>query len=77
MIFVVLLMSLQSAAGADRQKVIDFEDTVVEGMNRQALDSVTQLSERERRRRRAHLYKKRESFRTESNRISDEVRLAQ
>lgn len=77
MIFAVLLMSLQSAHSADRQKVIDFEDTVVEGMNRQALDSVTQLSERERRKRRSHLYKKRESFRTESARISHEMRLTQ
>lgn len=80
MIIAVLLMSIQCAAAppaGDRQKVIDFEDTVVEGMNRQALDSVTQLSERDRRKRRAHLYRKRASFKSESTRITEEMRLAQ
>lgn len=80
MFIAVLFMSLQCAAAppsSDRQKVIDFEDTVVEGMNRQALDSVTQLSERDRKKNRAHLYRKRASFRSESTRMAEEMRLAQ
>jgi hypothetical protein len=47
------------------QKVIDFEDEVVEGMNKQPLDSVSQLSDLEKRRKRPHLYRKRKGFKSE------------
>ncbi|OFZ54894.1 MAG: hypothetical protein A2428_11760 [Bdellovibrionales bacterium RIFOXYC1_FULL_54_43] len=54
------------AAEAKRQKVIDFEDEVVEGMNKRPLDSLSHLSEAEKRRRKHHLYRKRGGFRSET-----------
>ena len=55
-----------SNATNKREKVIDFEDEVVEGLNKKPLDSLNQISERERRRRKNHLYRKRAGFRFEN-----------
>lgn len=52
-------------AAPAREKVIDFEDAVVEGVNRKPYDSLQALSEMERRKRRAHLYHRRHSFQSE------------
>lgn len=62
------LSSAQAQGGTQpqRSKVIDFEDEVVEGMNKRPLDSLSQVSERERRRKKQHLYRKRASFKTET-----------
>lgn len=49
-----------------RFKVIDFEDEVVEGMNRRPLDSLSQISDRDRDLKREHLYRKRVGFRNET-----------
>jgi hypothetical protein len=73
-ILVTLLVALtpSSALAADAQgpahyaKVIDFEDELVEGMNKKPLDSLSQVSERDRKRHRPHLYRKRAGFRTET-----------
>lgn len=54
------------ATGGKRQKVIDFEDEVVEGLNKRPLDSLSQISEKDKRRRKMHLYRKRVGFRTET-----------
>jgi len=48
-----------------RQKVIDFEDEVVEGLNKRPLDSLSQISERDKKRRKPHLYRKRGGFSSE------------
>lgn len=48
------------------QTVIDFEDEVVEGMNRRPLDSLNQISEKDKRKKKPHLYRKRVGFRTET-----------
>lgn len=48
------------------QKVIDFEDEVVEGLNKRPLDSLSQISERNRKRHKPHLYLKRAGFRHET-----------
>ena len=61
-----------AAAHAKRQKVIDFEDEVVEGLNKRPLDSLSQISDRDKRRRRPHLYRKRTGFRTE---LAESLRL--
>lgn len=55
-----------SSGNSKRGKVIDFEDEVVEGVNRRPLDSLSQISERDRKRRKPHLYRKRASFRSEN-----------
>lgn len=73
-----LLFHVESAgAGSSKSKVIDFEDELVEGVNKRPLDSVSQLSEKEKRRRKRHLYRKRASYRTENLHTLAEMRLAQ
>ncbi len=49
-----------------RAKVIDFEDEVVEGMNKRPLDSLQQISDGDRRKRKPHLYRTRAGFRSET-----------
>lgn len=63
----VTLLGPHARAGENdrRQKVIDFEDEVVEGLNKRPLDSLSQISERDKRRKRPHLYRKRGGFRSE------------
>jgi len=60
-----------------RQKVIDFEDELVEGMNKRPLDSLSQISEREKRKRKQHLYRKRVGFRAETGESIHELRYVQ
>ncbi len=63
----ILTASLTSsmALGGAREKVIDFEDSLVEGVNRKPYDSLQALSEKERRKRKSHLYHRRMSFQSE------------
>jgi len=58
---------LASASNGQRQKVIDFEDDVVEGMNKRPLDSLSQISDADKKRRKPHLYRKRVGFRSETS----------
>jgi hypothetical protein len=55
-----------AAEKAKGQKVIDFEDEVVEGLNKRPFDSLSQISERNKKRHKPHLYRKRVGFRTET-----------
>jgi hypothetical protein len=57
-----------------RQKVIDFEGELVEGVNRKSLDSLSQISESKKRISKTHLYRKRQSFRSEMNETLREMR---
>jgi hypothetical protein len=68
-------ITLQDASAASQergtshqkgQKVLDFEDETIEGLNKRPLDSLSQLSERDKRRRKPHLYRKRVGFRSET-----------
>lgn len=70
-----LLFSLTAHSGDKRQKVIDFEDEVVEGLNKRPLDSLQQLSDQNRRKK-PHLYRKRASFRSETNETLQTVRFS-
>lgn len=76
LVLVLTPVSLMDSAHAakDRQKVIDFEDEIVEGMNKRPLDSVSQLSERDRRKNKPHLYRKRGGFRSETLETLREMR---
>lgn len=66
-IFILLcLLSAQAWAGSNRQKMIDFDDELVEGMNKKPLDSVSQLGEGAGGKKKPHLYRKRSSFKTET-----------
>ena len=66
-----------SSSGPKREKVIDFDDEMVEGMNKRPLDSLSQISERDRKRKKPHLYRKRVGFRTETLTSLEELRYAQ
>ena len=66
LLFLLISAHPVSAADVQRQKIIDFEDEVVEGMNKRPLDSLNQISDAEKRRRRSHLYRKRAGFRSET-----------
>ena len=52
-------------AASSRLKSIDFDEDLVEGMNRRPLDSLQSIRDRDRKRRKRHLYRKRASFRSE------------
>ena len=60
-----LTLTLPHSHAAERGKVIDFEEATVEGMNKRPYDSLQSLNEKERRRKRAHLYRRRSSFQSE------------
>jgi hypothetical protein len=67
----LLLLTISTSVFAQstpsqRQKVIDFEDELVEGMNRRPLDSLSQISEKDKKRRKHHIYRKRTGFKTET-----------
>lgn len=72
LIYTLLILSLVAleagtvAAKEKGQKVIDFDDEVVEGLNKRPFDSLSQISERDKKRRKPHLYRKRAGFRTET-----------
>ena len=68
---VALTTTLVVSAFADltdnkRSKVIDFEDEVVEGVNKKPLDSLNQISERNGHTKKPHLYRKRGGFKSET-----------
>ena len=68
-------LSAGMAAGSEkRMKVIDFEDDVVEGMNKRPLDSLNYLSDQEKDRNRKRLYRKRVGFKTETQETLRELR---
>ncbi len=63
-----------AAAESKREKAIDFEDQVVEGMNRRPLDSLRQDADSGDPRKRVHLYKFRRGFAGESEVTIGEMR---
>ena len=70
----LLLREICWADGIKRSKVIDFEDEVVEGLNKRPLDSLSQISERDRKKHKPHLYRKRGGFRTETAESLHQIR---
>ncbi len=60
-----------------RQKVIDFDDETIEGLNKRPLDSLSQISDAEKRRRKPHLYRKRTGFRGETSETLKVLRYTQ
>ena len=57
--------------GAKRE--LDFEGEVIEGMNRQPLDSMTQISEGQGDRSKGHLYRRRKKFHEENRELAREI----
>ena len=67
-------ISLSSAHAKDsRMKVIDFEDQVVEGMNKRPLDSLNQFGDGNPDHRKPHLYRKRIGFKSETEQTLEEI----
>jgi hypothetical protein len=72
---IIILFSSTSYSGENkRSKSINFEDELVEGINRKSLDSVNQLSEFEANQRK-HLYRKRSGFVDRDRLVMDELKL--
>ena len=57
-----------------RSKVIDFDGETVEGINKKSFDSASQVSEEDRSKRRAHLYRVRKGFKDENIQFVREMR---
>ena len=67
-------IALSTAFGKDsRLKVIDFEDQVVEGMNKRPLDSLNQFGDTNPDHRKPHLYRKRIGFKSETEQTLEEI----
>ncbi len=73
-IVVILVSSTSFSQTTKRSKSINFEDELVEGINRKPLDSVNQLSEFEANQRK-HLYRKRAGFVDRDRLVMDELKL--
>ncbi len=66
-VFFLEIFAWGDAHKSKRSQVIDFEDDVVEGVNKQPLDSVSDIAEKGRKHHQPHLYRKRIGFKTETN----------
>ncbi len=64
----------RSAPLPKREKKIDFEDELVEGLSQRPLDSLSQVGEAARRKKRPHLYRIRVGFRAETLETLHELR---
>jgi hypothetical protein len=77
LLLALALTSCETWAGNTKkeshQKVIDFEGDLVEGVNKRPWDSLSQISDKNARRR-SHLYQKRKGFRTENRETLQELR---
>jgi len=78
-ILILALISITPPAhsnDADRSKKIDFDGSVVEGMNKKPLDSLSHIADPNSQNR-IYLYQKKDSFRSETRQTSRELELAQ
>ncbi len=74
LITTALLMPAQaSTQESESKRSLDFDDSLVEGMNRKPLDSVSHLGSNSKQRR-SHLYELREDFLTDTRRLSELLR---
>lgn len=58
----------------ERSKSLDFEDSTIEGVNKQPLDSLSQISDRDAKRKKNHLYWKKTHFHPETQESLRELR---
>lgn len=59
--------------GSGSKKSLDFDGEVVEGMNKQPLDSLSQISEQEGARKKKHLYQVRTKYTKENKDLIREI----
>jgi len=74
---VALLLPAPLSARESRSQVIDFEDDMIRGVSKQPYDSLNQISDKDKNKNRAHLYRKRAGYRYETRRSLRELRLIQ
>jgi hypothetical protein len=65
---IIISFALLPSAGLaeERRKAMEFEDGMVEGMNRRSRDSLSQVGDKDRNGKKPHLYKKRTEFKEET-----------
>ncbi len=73
----ILLSSAAQAQTAKRSRALDFEETLVEGVNRKPLDSLNQLNDDLDATDKRRLYRKRSGFRIEMKNGLDDMRYVQ
>jgi hypothetical protein len=73
-IFLLTILNPAFAQDSKRSKSINFEDELVEGINRKPLDAFNQISERNQKNKN-HLYKKRSGFSDRDETLLTEMRL--
>lgn len=61
------LVTAQADPPADKRKTIDFDAEVIEGINKQPLDSLNQISVKEKKQQKPHLYNERSVFDDEND----------
>jgi hypothetical protein len=69
----VVFTATVAFSGGKRGRTIDFEDTLVEGVNKQPLDSLSQIAE-DKSKNDIRLYRKRAGFRDLMSRSLEELR---
>jgi len=74
LITLLFVASPTRAQDSKRSKNINFEDELVEGINRKPLDAFNQISERNKKNK-DHLYKKRSGFSDRDETLLTEMRL--
>ena len=62
---------------AKRSRLLDFDDQLIEGLNKKPLDSLQQITDGRGGRRKTHLYRKRAAFRMENEETLKEMRMSQ
>lgn len=67
----------KATAGGSRSRVIDFDSSVVEGINRRPYDSLNQVHDGRGRKDRPHLYRKRSGFTSDTRETLSELRFVQ
>ncbi len=60
---------------SDRANKLDFDDSLIEGVNKQPLDSLAQISDADKKRKRRHLYMKRSGYDSETKLLVKELKL--
>lgn len=73
----LLSFPFSSTADSERQKSLDFEDEVVEGVNKKPLDSLNQISQKDKNRNRLFLYWKKHHFKEKTHETLRELRYLQ
>lgn len=80
LVIIICLLPL-SALSADfdgsRKKALDFDESLVEGVNKRPLDSLSQIAENEKNRRGLHLYWIRDNFNSQNQRSLKEIGFTQ